>query len=108
MFFALSFLVVIAATHFILRHYPVHGLRWMAFFAGFTDIDPYILTLVGGKLSSTQADLSQAILIATASNNLLKAGYVTLLGAGYTRWLASVVLVILAGLTLGYGYLILN
>jgi len=103
LFFALSFLLVTAVTHYILKHYPAQGLHWMALFAGFTDIDPFVLALVGGQFTHTMPDLGKAILIAAASNNLLKAAYVGILGAGTTRWLAVLALVALGGATLGWG-----
>ncbi|RQW81343.1 MAG: DUF4010 domain-containing protein [Methylococcus sp.] len=107
LFFAFSFLAVTAITHFILQHYPQQGLQWMALFTGFTDIDPFILALVGGRLPAALPDMGQAILIATASNNLLKAGYVAILAAGATRWQAGLALLTLAIVTLGTGYLLL-
>ena len=42
---------------------------------GFTDIDPFILSLIQGEYSVTTHDLIQAILVAVASNNILKALY---------------------------------
>ncbi len=103
LFFALSFLLVTAVTHFILAHYPEGGLCWLAFFTGFTDIDPFVLALVGGDLTHSVSAMGKAILIAAASNNLLKAGYVFLLAAPGTRLRAGLVLLALAGVTLTYG-----
>lgn len=103
LFFALSFLVLTAATHFILQHYPEEGLHWMALLAGFTDIDPFVLALVGGQFTHVMQDIGKAIMIAAASNDLLKAGYVGILGVGVTQWLASLALLILAGATLVCG-----
>ncbi len=100
--FALLFLAVTAATHYLLQHYPGRGLNWMAFLAGFTDIDPFVLALVGGHFPSTLPAIGKAILIAAASNNLLKAGYAGLLGAGGTRWRAGLALTVLSGATLVY------
>ncbi len=98
--FALAFLVVTAITHLILHHYPGQGLQWMAFFTGFTDIDPFVLALVGGQFSSPPQELGRAILIAVASNNLLKAGYAWIWGTAITRRRASFALLFLAGVTL--------
>jgi uncharacterized membrane protein (DUF4010 family) len=101
--YALAFLALTAATHFILQHYPGRGLHWMALIAGFTDIDPFVLALVSSHLTGAMPAIGKAILIAAASNNLLKAGYVAILGTGKTRWLASLALWVLGGATLGYG-----
>ncbi len=99
-FFALSFLVVTGLTHFIMDHYSVQGLSWMAFLTGFTDIDPFVLALVSGRLTPDLGVMGSAILMATGSNNLMKAGYVLMLGAGRSRWLASGGLLVLAAMTL--------
>ncbi len=74
----------------------------MAFFTGFTDIGPFVLALVEGDFSASDTVIGKAIFIAAASNNLLKRGYAWLLGAGRTRHLASLILLLLAGLTLAY------
>ncbi len=103
LFFAISFLLVIAVTHFILAQYPGGGLRWLAFFTGFTDIDPFVLTLVSGQFSHSLNDIGQAILIAAASNNLLKAVYVFAWAAPGTQLTAGLTLLVLAGFTLIYG-----
>lgn len=106
--FALSFLVVTGLTHFILGHFPQQGLHWLAFFTGFTDIDPFVLALVGGHLAVAMPAVGKAILIAAASNNLLKAGYVLVLCAGRSRRMASGGLALLAGLSLGGAMLVVG
>jgi uncharacterized membrane protein (DUF4010 family) len=103
LFFAISFLLVTAVTHFILAQYPDGGLRWLAFFTGFTDIDPFVLALVSGQFSHSLNDIGQAILIAAASNNLLKAVYVFAWAAPGTQLTAGLTLMVLAGFTLVYG-----
>jgi uncharacterized membrane protein (DUF4010 family) len=103
LFFAISFLLVTAVTHFILAQYPGGGLRWLAFFTGFTDIDPFVLALVSGQFSHSLNDIGQAILIAAASNNLLKAVYVFAWAATGTQLTAGLTLMVLAGFTLVYG-----
>lgn len=100
--FSVSFLLVTAITHFALGHYPEQGLRWVAFLTGFTDIDPFVLGLTGGQFKRPVADLAEAILIATVSNNLLKAGYVVMLSVGKTRTLASLSLITLSVVTIVY------
>lgn len=104
LFFALSFLLVTALTHFILEQYPQGGLRWLAFLTGLTDIDPFVLALLSGDFTHYSIDIGRAILIAVASNNLLKAGYVFAFAATPTRLKAGSVLVVLAVLTLIYGF----
>lgn len=101
--FAVLFLGLTAATHFMLSHYSHRGLQWMAFFTGFTDIDPFVLALVEGDFPAASTVIGKVIFIAVASNNLLKSGYAWLLGAGRTQRLASLLLLIMAALTLMYG-----
>ncbi len=102
--FALLFVVVTAVTKFTIAVYADQGLQWMAFFAGFADIDPFVLSLVQGKYVSQQPVLLQAIVIATASNNLLKAVYALVWAQRRTGWLAGGVLAGLAAATLAYGF----
>ena len=102
--FALLFVVITAVTKFSIGHYADRGLLWMSFFAGFADIDPFVLSLLQGKFVAGQGLLLQAIVIATASNNLLKAVYALALGARRTGRLAGGALAVLAGLTVAYGF----
>lgn len=101
--FASLFVVLSAATHFILQNYAHRGLHWMSFVAGFADIDPFVLSLLQGSFAAPQWVLAKALIIATASNNLLKAVYTVALGERRTARLAGGALFILAVLTLAYG-----
>lgn len=101
--FAFLFVVITAATKFTVALYADRGLQWMAFFAGFADIDPFVLSLLQGKLIGQQGVLLKAIIIATASNNLLKAAYALALAERRTGWMAGGLLVGLAAVTLVYG-----
>lgn len=103
--FAVLFMVITAMTHFIIGHYAHRGLQWMSFFAGFTDIDPFVLSLLQGKFSVSQVMIGKAIVIATASNNLLKAAYTIVWAEKYTARRAGLALLVLAGLTLAYGFI---
>ena len=73
--FAALFVVMIAVTQFVTQHYGSAGLKVLSFAVGFTDIDPFILSLLTGKYSVTHQEIYAAILIAAGSNNLLKALY---------------------------------
>lgn len=84
--FALLFVFFAALTHFVVRGFGAGGLRVLSFGVGFTDIDPFILALLAGKFHVGTATLEAAILIASGSNNLLKAGYT--LGLARNRALA--------------------
>jgi uncharacterized membrane protein (DUF4010 family) len=97
--FALSFLLVTGLTHLLMAYDPKQGLQWMAFLSGFTDIDPFVLAVVGGHFNSAPEVLAFAIVIATASNNLLKAVFVMVVGGGVTRWLGGGALLLLSFLS---------
>ena len=103
--FAFLFMVITAVTKYSIGLYADRGLIWMSFFAGFADIDPFVLSLVQGKFVAGQGILLKAIVTATASNNLLKAVYAIALGGRHTGFLAGGALVVLACLTIAYGIL---
>ena len=102
--FAFLFMVITAVTKYSIGLYADRGLIWMSFFAGFADIDPFVLSLVQGKFVAGQGILLQAIVTATASNNILKAIYAIALGSRRTGLLAGGSLVVLACLTIAYGF----
>ncbi len=73
--FALLFVVFAALTNFVTRNFGVNGLHVLSFAVGFSDIDPFIFSLLDGKFQVGRAAIVSAVLIASGSNNLLKAGY---------------------------------
>jgi len=73
--FAILFIVMMALTKYITNEFGSIGLRIFSFVAGFTDIDPFILSLLTGKYTITSQEIFNAILIAAGSNNILKAIY---------------------------------
>ena len=80
--FAGLFILMMIVTHFVIGHYGNGGLQILSFVVGFTDIDPFILSLLTGKYSVTQTELVTAIMVAAGSNNLLKALYAVWFGGG--------------------------
>jgi uncharacterized membrane protein (DUF4010 family) len=73
--FAILFIAMMALTKYITSEFGSIGLQIFSFVAGFTDIDPFILSLLTGKYAITSHEIFNAILIAAGSNNLLKAVY---------------------------------
>jgi len=73
--FAGLFVLMMIITQFVTAHYGNNGLKVLSFAVGFTDIDPFILSLLTGKYTVAHAELVSAIMIAAGSNNLLKAAY---------------------------------
>jgi uncharacterized membrane protein (DUF4010 family) len=85
--FALLFVVISIATQWARSHFGTGGLELLAAVVGFTDIDPFVLSIAqsaAGTMPVPTAAL--AILIAVASNNVLKAGF----AAAFAGWRASV------------------
>ncbi len=73
--FALLFVVMMVLTQFVSKEYGLGGLRVLSFLAGFTDIDPFVLSLLTGKYGVDSVEVSSLVMIAAGSNNLLKAFY---------------------------------
>lgn len=73
--FAFLFVIMILATQYVTKMYGSSGLELLSFIVGFTDIDPFILSILTGKFEITQLQIITAIMIAAGSNNFLKAIY---------------------------------
>ena len=104
--FALLFVLVTLATQWAQAHYGHTGINILAAIVGFTDIDPFVLSIVQGSVAGMQVGgAAVAILIAAASNDALKAVYALAFG-GRRQGLAALALVIIASATLWAGWLI--
>ncbi|ODV12496.1 MAG: hypothetical protein ABT20_03725 [Rubrivivax sp. SCN 70-15] len=104
--FAGLFVAFAALTAFVTGHYGAAGLHVLSFLVGFSDIDPFVLSLLAGHYQVGDAAIIAAILIASGSNNLLKAGYAMLLSRQRTMlpaaaWLVASLLLSLAWLAWG-------
>jgi uncharacterized membrane protein (DUF4010 family) len=73
--FAFLFIVMMLITNFVIQHYGTSGLKLLSSIVGFSDIDPFILSLLTGKQTIQLSEISSAIIIAAGSNNILKAIY---------------------------------
>ncbi|MHB8462319.1 MAG: MgtC/SapB family protein, partial [Vulcanimicrobiaceae bacterium] len=101
--FAVLFVLVTLATQWAQAHYGHTGINILAAIVGFTDIDPFVLSIAQGSVVGMQAGgAAIAILIAAASNDALKALYALIFG-GRRQWLAAVALIIIAAATLAAG-----
>lgn len=99
--FAGLFVAFAAITDFVTSHFGANGLHLLSFVVGFSDIDPFILSLLDGKFQVSQAAIVSAVLIASGSNNLLKAGYALVLSRQKSMlpaaaWLAFTLVVSMA------------
>ena len=102
--FAGLFVLMMFVTHFVIGQYGNGGLQVLSFVVGFTDIDPFILSLLTGKYTVAQTELVTAIMIAAGSNNLLKAVYAVWFGGwkGGSRSSLWVALLGIATITLAF------
>jgi uncharacterized membrane protein (DUF4010 family) len=74
--FAIIFVLVSLATSWARAQFGLDGVLWLAAIVGVGDIDPFVLSLAqGGGAELAPRDVVAAVLIATSSNNLLKAAY---------------------------------
>jgi uncharacterized membrane protein (DUF4010 family) len=75
-FFAFIFVVMVVVTHLTVAHLGQGGIVSLAALIGLTDVNPFILSLTqeAGR-TTTMHTAAWGILVATASNNLVKGGY---------------------------------
>lgn len=104
--FALLFVFFAALTQFVVANYGASGLHLLSFAIGFSDIDPFILSLLEGKFQVSEAAIVGAIIIASGSNNLLKAAYA--LGLGRNRSLIPAALWLALSFVLSIAYVLLT
>jgi len=78
--FAGLFILMTALTDWVSHTFGSAGLSILALIVGFTDIDPFVLSLLTGQFKADVVTLAQAVLIAAGSNNFLKAVYALWLG----------------------------
>jgi len=74
--FTVLFIVISLVSAWVGAEFGRSGILALAAVVGFADIDPFVLNLAQGGVTDLSATVAaMAILIATASNNLLKASY---------------------------------
>ena len=87
--FALMFVTVSLVTKFVLLHFQELGLRMLSFLVGASDIVPFIVSVLQGNLGIGPNQILQAIVIATASNNVMKTAYTFAFGHRQTARLTA-------------------
>ena len=100
--FALMFVSVAFTTKYVLLYFHAAGLRLMSFLVGASDIVPFVVSVLQGNLGLDEAQILHAVVIATASNNLMKAAYVYAFGNRRTANLTAVGMGVLALMSFGY------
>jgi uncharacterized membrane protein (DUF4010 family) len=95
--FAVLFVVVSLMTALVKSQLGISGIYALAAIVGISDIDPFVLNLAQGGVAGVEnAALAGAILIATSSNNILKAAYSAGFAGGKATWTSAALLVTLA------------
>ena len=82
-------------TNFVIQNYGTSGLQFLSTIVGFTDIDPFILSLLTGKYTIEPSHIASAIIISAGSNNILKSIYT--LWFGKDKTITSFVLLMILG-----------
>jgi uncharacterized membrane protein (DUF4010 family) len=100
--FAFLFTVISLATKYVLDYANAGGLRVLSFVVGLSDITPFVVSLLQGDYGIGDARIVQAVLIASASNNVLKTAYTYMFGLRRTANLAAPGMVVLALPTILY------
>ena len=100
--FAVLFAFFAGLTHWVTQQYGAEGLNILATVVGFSDIDPFILSILAGKFSVPESTIVGAILIASGSNNLLKALYAIGLARSRAVMPAAIWLILTFVLSVGY------
>lgn len=104
--FAFLFIVMVTITHFVLQQYGDLGLNILSFIVGFTDIDPFVLSILSSEFGVSTYDAATAILVATGSNNILKAFYAYIFSKNKAGILSGISLFVLGVLTITTGFII--
>ncbi len=102
LFFAFMFVAVSLATKYVLVYYKDMGLRMLSFVVGCTDITPFVVSVLQGNLGIGTPQILQAIIFASASNNMLKVAYTYIFGTRRTANLAALGMGSLAALSILY------
>ncbi len=79
--FAVLLVVVSIVSSWVQQHLGAAGVLTLAAFVGLTDIDPFVLSIAQGSVTIALGTGTVAILIASSSNNVLKAVY----AVGFSR-----------------------
>jgi uncharacterized membrane protein (DUF4010 family) len=95
--FAVIFVVTSIAAQWARSRFGAVGVDAIAAVVGFTDIDPFVLSIAQGGTGDLSAGTAEAaILIAISSNNILKAAYTAIFAGWRASWPAIAALAALA------------
>ena len=105
--FAVLFLIITLVSTWVGSEFGKSGIFVLAAVVGVADIDPFVLNLAQGGVADLSVSVAAAaILVSTASNNLLKASYAAGFAGLRIAFPAVASLTTLAGLTLVAAFLV--
>jgi uncharacterized membrane protein (DUF4010 family) len=104
--FAGLFVAFATVTDFVTNHFGANGLHLLSFVVGFSDIDPFIFSLLDGKFQVSETAIVSPVLIASGSNNMLKAGYALGLSRSGKMLPVAARLLVTFGLSPGYAFIL--
>lgn len=102
--FAFLFMAMVALTQFVTSRFGTEGLQLLSFVVGFTDIDPFVLSVLTGHFVIDNGVIVSAVMIAAGSNNFLKAVYALWFGGFAAGRSAALWLLLLGGATVGWAF----
>lgn len=105
--FAVLFAVVSLVTKYVIQYFNVTGLHLLSFVVGFSDITPFVVSLLQSNLGIGDHQILQGTIIAAASNNLLQLVYAYGLGSRRMATLVTPGMVALAALSILYALVVL-
>jgi len=97
MLFVGLFTAVTMANHFLKKFAGVSGIYAISVIMGVTDVDPFILSIVQGSDGFAIQVMAIAIILTTASNNLLKGIYAYIFSRNKAGFKAIIGLLLLSG-----------
>lgn len=104
--FAASYVILAVASAWVGRNFGQRGLYALATFTGFTDANPFVLSLAQGGVSGLPIKAAAAAtLLAASSNNVLKGCYALAFGGVRAARSAALTLFLLAAVGVGLALL---
>lgn len=102
--FSGSLILMLALTHFVSHQFGANGLQALSLVTGFTDIDPFVMSLLKGAFDAVSpVQICGALLMAAGSNNFLKGLYTLVVGSASANRSLALTLFGLGGASIAWG-----
>ena len=103
--FAALLVAISAITAFVETHLGRSGVLGLAAIVGVTDIDPFVLGLAQGGIAKLGLETAMlAVVVATSSNNILKAVYTLAFSRRPESWIPCSALLVVAAVGVALGF----